>query len=198
VEGGKLTTILGGAAALTADYLTDGPAAGIFVSGTDADLVKIGDWYYYDFALMGQIKRFQPGGKTEAFGQGLALGQITTMAKGPDDQLYVGTAKGLWRLDPATGRGVELAKDAAPTQVVGLAWDAAGNLYFSEVDAARVRRLRKDTGAVELVAGSGAPALNGTTVDTGLASPTGLAFDRDGVLYVADAAYGQVKVVRKP
>jgi uncharacterized protein (TIGR03437 family) len=77
-----------------------------------------------------------------------------------------------------------------------LALDAAGNLYISEFDGHRVRKVSPD-GRIWTVAGTGTAGYRG---DGGpgpsaqLSSPAGLAVDRTGALYIADS---QNEVIRK-
>ncbi len=97
-------------------------------------------------------------------------GTITTVAGG-------GTAS------PGDG---DLATQASLGIVNGLAFDAAGNLYFCESN--RIRKMTP-TGTLTTYAGS---AANGFAGDGGpataalLSQPLGLAFDTQGNLYVAD------------
>lgn len=221
VTGGALTTLAGGVlAAGQAD--TDGPALGATMSAVESNLLALGGWYYYTIAQNGRIRRFQPGGQVEGWGgygtatsdgtlaKNFNFNRLTTMAGGPDGQIYVGDVDAIYRIDPVTTMvtriaGKEngttadggLAHDAAVSYAGGFAWDAAGHLYFSEPLRALVRRIRKDTGIIERVAGAGTSNLVGTTIDTGLSSPVGLAFDKNDDLYIADQRHGQIKVVPK-
>ncbi len=78
-----------------------------------------------------------------------------------------------------------------------LAVDAAGNLYISEFEGHRVRKVSPD-GKISTVAGIGISGLGG---DGGPASfaqlsyPAGLAVDRSGALYVADSQNNRVRKI---
>lgn len=75
--------------------------------------------------------------------------------------------------------------------VSNLVEDPDGNLVFSEGNAARVRRILKKTGALETVAGSGRASFagdGGPATKAALKSPSEIAIDPRGNLYVADAA----------
>ena len=74
--------------------------------------------------------------------------------------------------------------------------DAAGNLYFSEFEGHRVRKVTPD-GIISTVAGTGVAGFSGDgapAVNAQLDFPAGLAVDRLGALYIADS---QNKRVRK-
>ncbi len=221
VAGGALTTLAGGVFA-AGQLDKDGPAIGATIVAADIDVIPLGGWYYYNVLSLGRIRRFQPGGNVEGWGgYGTGLDDGTpakdfdfkytyAMAPGPDGQLYVADAGWIYRIDPVTaavtwvagaayGTGGDggPAKEAKLTFIGGFAWDAAGHMYFSEPDQACVRRLRKDTGIIERVVGERTSLFAGKTIDTGLAGPAGLAFDKNGDLYIADFRHGQIKVVPK-
>ncbi|MGZ5426362.1 MAG: NHL domain-containing protein, partial [Thermoanaerobaculia bacterium] len=87
----------------------------------------------------------------------------------------------------AATSSLALALDSVSNVVL----DPDGNLVFSEGNAARVRRIVKKTGTLETVAGSGRASFagdGGPATAAALKSPSEIAFDRRGNLYVADAA----------
>jgi sugar lactone lactonase YvrE len=87
----------------------------------------------------------------------------------------------------AATSSLALALDSVPNVVV----DPDGNLVFSEGSAARVRRIVKKTGVLETVAGSGRASFagdGGPATAAALKSPSEVAIDRDGNVYIADAA----------
>jgi sugar lactone lactonase YvrE len=80
-----------------------------------------------------------------------------------------------------------LALDSTSNVVV----DPDGNLVFAEGNAARVRRIVKKTGTLETVAGSGRASFagdGGPATAAALKSPSEIAIDRHGNVYIADAA----------
>ena len=86
----------------------------------------------------------------------------------------------------AATSSVALSLDSVSNVVL----DPDGNLVFSEGNAARVRRIVKKTGALETVAGSGRASFagdDGPATAAALKSPSEIAFDRHGNLYIADA-----------
>ena len=78
-----------------------------------------------------------------------------------------------------------------------LAVDAGGNLYFAEVHGNRVGRIGAD-GRILTVAGIGFPGYNGDNIPATLAelkSPTGIALDAAGNLFIADRGNHRIRKV---
>ncbi len=81
---------------------------------------------------------------------------------------------------------------------VGLAVDAAGNIYISDYFNNRVRRVAAGTGVITTFAGAGVAGFSG---DGGPASearinfPEGLAVDKAGNLYIADSLNHRIRKV---
>jgi uncharacterized protein (TIGR03437 family) len=78
-----------------------------------------------------------------------------------------------------------------------VAVDAAGNLYFSEFEGHRVRKVTPD-GRISTVAGTGVAGFRGdggSAVNAQLAFPAGLAVDRLGALYIADSQNQRVRKI---
>src|SRR5262249_23483311 len=81
------------------------------------------------------------------------------------------------------------ATEALINVPVGAIVDPGGNLYFSDRGNNRVRKVTAATGVINTIAGVGAPAFNGdglASLASALSSPTGLAIDPAGNLYIAD------------
>jgi hypothetical protein len=82
------------------------------------------------------------------------------------------------------------------------AFDAAGDLYFTDTKNQRVRRIDYNTGIIRTVAGNGTAGYIGDgigSVGAELASPTGVAVDSQGQIYIISgaAATGTAQVIRK-
>jgi uncharacterized protein (TIGR03437 family) len=81
----------------------------------------------------------------------------------------------------------------------GLAVDSAGNVYFADYFDSRIRKVDVSTGTITTVAGNNtSPGLGafsgdgGPATSAGLNSPTGVAFDKAGNMYIAD--YGNQRI----
>ncbi len=78
----------------------------------------------------------------------------------------------------------------------GVAVDSAGDLYFAESNGNRIRKL--SNGVLTTVAGNGALGFGGDggpATAAQLAGPTGIAFDSQGALYIADTYNHRVRKV---
>lgn len=99
--------------------------------------------------------------------------------------------------DGGLGRGAEIS-----TSVGQIAFDIAGNLYFSDAGNQRVRRIDAATGIIRTIAGNGTAGNggdNGPATKATLRSPAGLAVDSQGQVYVLSntAATGTQQSIRK-
>jgi sugar lactone lactonase YvrE len=80
---------------------------------------------------------------------------------------------------------------------VGVAVDRAGIVYVADTYNDRIRRIGKD-GTVTTVAGSGAPDdIDGTGSAAAFDTPTGIAVDKHGVLFVADTGNDAIRRIDK-
>ena len=98
------------------------------------------------------------------------------------------------------GDGVREARDgdlerARFSEPFGLALAADGSLYVADAgDAHRIRRLSPD-GRVVTVAGGGPGLVDGTGEAARFSTPSGLAIDADGTLFVADTGNNVIRRV---
>jgi hypothetical protein len=96
-----------------------------------------------------------------------------------------------------------LAGNAEIGNTIGqFAFDAAGNLYFSDNVNQRVRRVDAETGIIRTIAGNGTAGYagdSGQATSAELSSPTGVAVDSRGQVYIisSDAATGTSQVIRE-
>jgi uncharacterized protein (TIGR03437 family) len=90
-----------------------------------------------------------------------------------------------------------LASNAQLMTPRNLAVDAVGNLYISEFEGHRVRKVSPD-GNIATVAGSGVPGFRGDggpATAAQLGYPAGLAVDRAGALYIADSQNQRIRKI---
>ena len=81
---------------------------------------------------------------------------------------------------------------------VGMAVDAAGNVYFADYYNQRVRKVTVATGIISTVAGSGTAGSlgdGGAATAAQLNHPTDVAVDGAGNLYIADASNHRIRKV---
>jgi large repetitive protein len=123
-----------------------------------------------------------------------------------------GSTSTIWRVDAVTGvittvaggptSGFSGDGGPAPSALlnvpVGLAIDAAGDIYIADSGNNRIRRVDAVTGIITTVAGNGTAAFVG---DGGLATaaslnmPTGVAIDTAGDIYIADAGNNRIRII---
>jgi uncharacterized protein (TIGR03437 family) len=90
-----------------------------------------------------------------------------------------------------------LATNAQLMSPRNVAVDAAGNLYISEFEGHRVRRVTPD-GKISTIAGSGIAGFRGDgglAVNAQLSFPAGLTVDRSGNLYLADSQNQRIRKI---
>lgn len=111
------------------------------------------------------------------------LAEPTRMQFGPDGLLYVlqWTGSGLVRRYQRDGTFVDDFTSAGVDRAIGMAWDAAGNLYVSSFQDATVRRF--DTNGAD----------QGLFIESGLVGPTTLFFQDNGNLLITDYNAGRVR-----
>ena len=113
---------------------------------------------------------------------GLATGSLPVLAPGQIDTV-AGDADWIYQGDggPATKSPIFL-----PTGVVA---DASGNIFLSDSQNNRIRRVDAQTGIISTIAGTGSPGYQGDGVpaaQTMVNTPAGLVLDGAGNLYFAD------------
>jgi len=96
--------------------------------------------------------------------------------------------------DGAQARGAEISNNIGQ-----IAFDLAGNLYFTDTGNQRVRRIDAATGIINTIAGDGTAGYTGdggraTTAE--LDNPTGVAVDSSGQVYIISSATTN-QVIRK-
>jgi len=133
------------------------------------------------------------------------FGNITSVATDSQNNIYIadGIGNNIRKIDAATSTistvvGTGVAGFSGDSGLAGLARisspqtlivDSNANLYFTDMNNQRVRRVDGLTSTITTVAGTGAAGYNGdaiSSIDANLNYPKGLARDAAGTLYVAD------------
>jgi len=165
---GTIATIAGtGTAGFSGD---GGPALAAQLNTPYGVAVDLAGYVYIADLGNGRVRRVSPDGA------------IATFAGG-------GSSAGVGDGGPATQ-----APLLAPRNI---AIDAAGNVYVSEFNAHRVRKVSPD-GTIATVAGTGVAGFRGDGASAALAQlafPAGLALDRAGALYIADSQNQRIRKV---
>jgi sugar lactone lactonase YvrE len=116
--------------------------------------------------------------------------------------VYAAAPDGVFKIDPSGGRtriaGIERDRHysgdgglaiQAGLNSHGMAMDAGGNLYLADAGNHRIRKLALATGVITTVAGVGVKGFSGDAgpaINAQLDSPTGVAVDTKGDLYISD------------
>jgi hypothetical protein len=150
---GTITTFAGNGAGPGSELGDGGPATSASLAAPWGIAASQGSLYIADW-MNARVRRVDAGGTISTF---------------------AGT--GQWSEDPGDGGPAAAASLSGPTDV---AVDGAGNVYISEGEGRRVRKV-DPTGTI-------------TTVVSGLWWPSGVAVDATGVLYIAD--HGGKRVYR--
>lgn len=90
------------------------------------------------------------------------------------------------------------ATSARLNQPLGLATDAAGNLYITDYANHRIRKVAADSGIITTVAGNGAKGFggdDGPATEASLRYPHNVAVDSAGNLFIADAENHRIRMV---
>ncbi|MGE0257711.1 MAG: hypothetical protein AB7T18_03045 [Alphaproteobacteria bacterium] len=108
-----------------------------------------------------------------------------------------------WIITTAVGTGEKgFAGDGGPAAEARLngpfdvAFDRAGNLYFSDTFNHRIRRVEAATGVIATIAGNGEAGYSGDggkATEAALSEPYGIVVDRDGNVYTADRLNRRVR-----
>ncbi|MVW59197.1 gluconolaconase [Massilia sp. NEAU-DD11] len=145
----------------------------------------------------GQVTIFAGGHAGYAEGVGAAAAFDTPSALAIDrlGNLYVADThnNAIRKVAPDGGVSTLAGSAAGFDGPVGVAVDRDGNVYVADTYNDRIGRIGKD-GAVTTVAGSGTPDyLDGTGTAAAFDTPSALAVDKHGVLFVADTGNNAIR-----
>ena len=164
-----ISTYAGGGSALPGD---GGPATAAFLSAVDGLAVNAaGDLHLADYGRY-RVKKVLA-----------TTGVISTVA-GMDT-------------DGSSGDGGAATLALLDTPV-GLAFDAAGNLYIADYGSNRIRRVSAGTGTITTVAGTGTVGYNGDGIPATQANvsyPWGIAVNAAGDLFIAEHFHNRIRKV---
>jgi sugar lactone lactonase YvrE len=79
----------------------------------------------------------------------------------------------------------------------GLAFDLSGNMYIADIDNNRIRKINP-MGIITTIAGTGATLYNGENIpatDANLYSPSGVAVDNSGNIYITDSRNQRIRKI---
>ena len=101
-----------------------------------------------------------------------------------------------------SGDGGEAGNAEIGSSIGQMAFDIAGNLYFSDTKNQRVRRIDATTALINTIAGTGTAGYtgdHGAGLAARLSAPTGVTVDSQGQVYIISsaAATGTAQVIRK-
>lgn len=123
----------------------------------------------------------------------LAIAQgVLTVTPGRSTSTSTGTGAVGYSGDNGAASSATLAAPAA------VAYDASGNLFLADRDNHVIREVVKSTGNIITVAGSGIAGFAGdgsTATAAQLDTPTGIAVDASGNLYIADSHNNRIRKV---
>lgn len=137
---------------------------------------------------------------------------VEKIAFASDGTLYIADS-GNWRVRRVDSEGVIttiagtgtagyngdniLATEAQLNNVSGVAVDDVGNVYISDAQNFRIRKVDSN-GIITTYAGTGDPGFNGdglAATDSLLGQPAGITFDPEGNLYIADDHNQRIRMV---
>ena len=149
----------------------------------------------------GQVTIFAGGHAGFADGLGAAAAFDTPSALAIDrlGNLYVADThnNAIRKVAPDGGVSTLAGSAAGFDGPVGVAVDRDGNVYVADTYNDRIGRIAKD-GTVTTVAGSGTPGrLDGMGTAAGFDTPSAIAVDKHGVLFVADTGNNAIRRIDK-
>lgn len=196
--------VIAGSRDAQATFAGDAPLAGSqarfnYPTGLTVQRQGDKDYLYVADKLNHRIRRIDlsPGGgfKTETvLGHGLGATSYGNILKPPgaleDGKLTASKAAGFVDLDHPDGIHKDKASFAYPQKVI---FDPQGRMFIADQDHKRVRMF--DGSKVYTLAGTnpGVPSAIGDSRRSGLGEVTGIAFDKDGNLLIADGRSNKLR-----
>jgi hypothetical protein len=177
-----VATLAGGSGSLNLWYLTN---QFVYSSGTPASFAVDANDNLYNFYNWGTTTCFIQE-------ESLYAAEYTPVA----NKVAGGVACGF------SGDGGQARSAEISSKLGQIAFDIAGDLYFADSGNQRVRRIEAATGIITTVAGNGTAGYTGdfgSGLNASLSSPTGVAVDSQGQVYILSnvPAAGPTQGVRK-
>ena len=198
----------GSAARFAAPFgITNDAQGNLFVADTDNGLIR-------KIAAGGVVTTLAGAPNTGIYKEGTGalatFGRVDNLAVGPDGNVYVAVSQNNV-IAKITPQGVVSTFAGSPTVAGsadgtgttarlngprGLAFDAQGNLYVSELGNHTIRKITP-AGVVSTLAGSAGSAgnVNGTGAIARFNQPNGLVVDATGNIYVADSLNNSIRKI---
>jgi sugar lactone lactonase YvrE len=227
LSGGSITTIAGGAP-YTASRGNGGPATGAFLDGpADVKLDTNGNLLISESGRVRRVDILTGDITTVAGNEFLGYagdgGPATSASLSSETRGLAVDASGnifiadkrnsrIRRVDAATRTIDTIAGNGTPSEIfdneaataatlrhpTAISKDARGNLYITDSDNNRIRRVDAATGTITTIAGGGAPLFgigdNGHATEAKLNGPRGrVAFDSSGNMFFADTYHYRVR-----
>jgi hypothetical protein len=166
-------------------------AAGVSYTAGQSCTVNVTFTPVYPGMRMGAVEILNAAGGVlgEALLTGMASGPLAVLAPGRIDTV---AGDALWVYN-GDGEAATVANIFLP---MGLVTDGKGNLFLSDANNNRIRRVDAASGAITTVAGTGIPGFGGDggpATSAQISLPGGIAMDGAGNLYVADQGNSSVR-----
>ena len=191
---------------MATSYLADALRSYPLYSPTGIAFDSSGNLYIADARATGALKRTP---------QGVVIALAVSgrdVAADPRGGAYYAWNNAVYRVDGANKVTLAAGASAGVAEILGdggtaetarllapaaMAYDREGNLYIADERGHRIRRVTL-SGLITTIAGTGKPAYagdGGPAIRAALNAPRGLAFDRNGYLYIADSGNHAVRRV---
>ncbi|MBU6401718.1 MAG: SMP-30/gluconolactonase/LRE family protein, partial [Verrucomicrobia bacterium] len=152
--------------------------------------------YFGDGALATKARLNSPSSvAVDRAGKLLIVDQFNNLVRGVDTNGIISTVAGSWTASVYDGGP---ATEAALRSPAGVAVDTSGNLFIADTWNNRIRKVQPD-GLITTVAGGemfGYVGDGGAATNAGLASPSGVAVDAAGDLFIADTWNNRIRKVQ--